>query len=113
MKLLGKSILLWEKEDGILADTVDDSELISTYWSNDCTAAVVPRECVSDEFFDLSTRLAGETLQKLTNYHLRIAFAGDFSGGSASLQDFMRECNKGTQVFFAKDVDEAVGLLSR
>ncbi len=47
---------------------------------------------ICDDFFDLSTRLAGEILQKFINYHVKIAIIGDFSiYTSKSLKDFIYE----------------------
>ena len=74
----------------------------------------VPKEAVAGDFFILSTGLAGEVLQKLVNYHFRIAFFGDFSrclGGP--LRDFMRESNRGRDVFFVQTEEEAVEALTR
>jgi hypothetical protein len=66
------------------------------------------------DFFDLSTRLAGEVLQKFTNYHVQLGIVGDFSRyPSRSLQDFIRESNRGTQVVFAACLGEALERLSR
>ena len=66
------------------------------------------------DFFDLSTRLAGEILQKFTNYRVQLGIVGDFSGyPSRSLRDFIRESNRGTQVVFAACLGEALERLSR
>lgn len=54
--------------------------------------------CVAEEFFILSSGLAGEVLQKLINYGGRIALYGDFSHyTSKPLLDFMYESNKGVR----------------
>jgi len=37
------------------------------------------KSAICDDFFDLSTGLAGEILQKFVNYHVKIAIVGDFS----------------------------------
>ena len=44
----------------------------------DSTRLVIPKECFPPEFFWLSTGLAGEILQKWTNYGFRAAIFGDF-----------------------------------
>jgi len=60
---------------------------------------IIDSDCLHGDFFDLSTNLAGEILQKFTNYRMKIAIVGDFSHyGSKSLRDFIRESNKGGQV---------------
>ena len=47
------------------------------------------KEAVSEDFFILSTGLAGEILQKFTNYHIKAAFYGDFSPANLSTTLFM------------------------
>lgn len=78
----------------------------------DCQKLLIPKDCVSEEFFDLKTGLAGEILQKFTNYGVRVAFVGDFSGyQSKSLRDFIRESNQRKQVMFLEDKEAALSAL--
>ena len=52
-------------------------------------------------------------MQKFTNYRKRIAIVGDFSiYTSKSLKDFIYECNKGKNIFFTSDVEQAIKRLS-
>lgn len=70
---------------------------------------VVPVQCLSDRFFDLKTRIAGEIVQKFLTYHLRLAIIGDISNylrESSALRDFVYECNSGAHVWFVADIDE-------
>ncbi len=65
------------------------------------------------DFFDLSTRLAGEVLQKFTNYQVQLGIVGDFSAyPSRALRDFIRESNRGNQVVFTASLEEALVRLS-
>ena len=78
-----------------------------------CEALILPKEALSEEFFRLSTGLAGEVLQKFTNYGMKLAIVGDFSHyTSKPLQDFIRESNRGKTVFFVSEEGEAVKRLS-
>ena len=76
----------------------------------------IPKECFPPEFFILSTGLAGEILQKWTNYQIRAAIFGDFSqhtSTSKPLRDFIFESNKrGKNVFFVEDQEQAVQRVS-
>lgn len=64
-------------------------------------------------FFDLSTRIAGEFLQKFSTYRLKIAIVGDFSKySSESLAAFIRESNRGNQTFFMGERDDALEKLA-
>lgn len=77
-----------------------------------CVGVIVGRERFREAFFDLRTGLAGEILQKFSNYRMRLAIVGDFGGHpSRALRDFIRECNRGRQVFFAPDQAAALAAL--
>ena len=78
-----------------------------------CEALILPKEALSEEFFRLSTGLAGEVLQKFTNYGMKLAIVGDFSHyTSKPLQDFIRESNRGKTVCFVSTESEAIEWLS-
>ena len=73
---------------------------------------VIAKKCICEDFFILSTGLAGEILQKFVNYGARIAIYGDYSRyTSKPLHDFMRESNEGRDVFFASTKDAAIDAL--
>lgn len=75
---------------------------------------VINKKLVVDDFFVLSTGLAGEILQKYINYSGRIAIFGDYSHyTSKPLHDFIYESNKGKDVFFVATEAEAVDMLTR
>jgi hypothetical protein len=64
------------------------------------------------EFFDLSTGMAGELVQKLTNYGLRMAaVVPDPTLHSPRFQDFAREANRGRQLRFVPTREEAIRWL--
>lgn len=59
------------------------------------------------DFFDLSTRIAGEILQKFTNYRVKLAIIGDFTKfKSKSLKDFIYESNKRGDYLFVGSIEE-------
>lgn len=66
----------------------------------------VPVERFDPAFFDLSTGVAGEFVQKFVNYGQRLAIVGEVPGESAALRGFVRECNRGRQVRFVTDPAE-------
>lgn len=69
---------------------------------------------ITPDFFDLKTRIAGDILQKFSNYNMPLAIVGDFSKyTSKSLRDFIYESNKGGKVNFVGSVDEAKEKLGR
>lgn len=75
---------------------------------------VISKKLIVEDFFVLSTGLAGEVLQKLINYGGRIAIYGDFSHyTSKPLHDFIYESNKGKDAFFVTTEHEAIEMLTR
>ncbi len=75
---------------------------------------VIDKRLVTEDFFILSSGLAGEILQKYINYGGRIAIFGDYSHYmSKPLKDFIFESNKGNDVFFVLTEDEAIEMLTR
>lgn len=75
---------------------------------------VISKQLVAEEFFILSTGLAGEILQKFINYGGRIAIYGDYSHyTSKPLKDFIYESNKGKDIFFVSTEDEAIEMLTK
>jgi hypothetical protein len=74
---------------------------------------ILPSSAFSTDFFDLKTGLAGEILQKSSNYGFRLAVVGDFSGMDAGpLRDFIRESNRGGLVMFAPSTEAALERLA-
>ena len=75
---------------------------------------VIVKKLITEDFFILSSGLAGEILQKFINYGGRIAIFGDYSCyTSKPLRDFIYESNKGKDVFFVLTEDEAIDMLTR
>lgn len=67
---------------------------------------------LSAEFFDLSTGVAGELMQKLTNYGIRMAgVVPDLRAQSPRFREFAREPNAGRQVRFFTTRQEAKAWL--
>jgi hypothetical protein len=80
----------------------------------DCTTGtiVLDGDALDPAFFELRTGLAGEILQKVSNYRKRLAILGDFaSTPSKALRDFIYESNRTGQVVFAADLESAIELL--
>ncbi len=99
-------------EHAVITSVEDATDLIGTIYYQGFDSVIVHKKNISPDFFDLKTGLAGEILQKFSNYRLRLIIAGDFSQyTSKSLQDFIYECNKGKLVGFVTSVEEGIILL--
>jgi hypothetical protein len=109
----GSDIAIVEAPEVIIRDAQDALDLMASItYTHGCTKAVLDKANISEDFFRLSTGLAGEILQKFSNYRFVVAIVGDFNVyDSKSLRDFIYECNQGKQVFFAKDKQSALDHL--
>ena len=101
--------------NGILLSSVQDAvDLLGELSFDNCSSVILRETDIHPDFFKLQTRLAGDILQKFSNYNFRIAIIGEFSKfRSKSLHDFMLESNKGNSVFFADNLDSALNKLAR
>ena len=87
--------------------------MMTVKYETGCSRIILNKSAICEEFFQLSTKLAGEILQKFINYQIKIAIIGDFSiYSSKSLKDFIYESNKGKNIFFLEDKNEAIEKLS-
>ena len=74
----------------------------------------IDKRVLGEDFFILSTGVAGEVLQKFVNYHVKAAFYGDYSHyTSKPLRDFIYESNKGRDFFFTATREEALERLAQ
>jgi hypothetical protein len=75
---------------------------------------IIHEKSFHPDFFELKTKVAGEILQKFSNYRMRLAIIGDFSGfKSKSLKEFIRESNRTGIINFVGSLDEALLKLER
>ena len=105
-----KKTLRWLLLTRLLSKIPNPHDLIATVqYETDCDKLIVYKPCVADDFFVLSTGVAGEILQKFINYHKKIAIVGDYSEyTSKPLKDFIYESNKGNSIYFVSSIEEAL-----
>lgn len=99
---------------GVQIATVEaGSSLAAEIYYGGYDAVILKEEQITPDFFDLKTRVAGEILQKFSNFRLRVAIVGNFNKyPSTSLSRFIRESNRQKQINFVASVGEAVEVLS-
>ncbi len=113
-KELGEgAVAVMESGRILLSDAQSAVDLImSVRYETGCSRIAIPKPAVEEEFFRLSSGIAGEILQKFINYHAKLAIIGDFSKyTSKPLKDFIYESNNGKDIFFAESEQEAVERL--
>jgi hypothetical protein len=110
----GANIARVSGEGLIIKDTDSALDLMADVrYQTGCDKIILDKNSITEDFFKLSTGLAGEILQKFVNYRVRLAIVGDFSGyTSKPLKDFIYESNKGQHVNFVSTEEEAIKRLS-
>lgn len=93
-------------EGEIICTDAQVSDLIGNAWADDASMIVLPVGRLDPSFFDLRSGFAGALTQKLVNYRLRLVILGDVSAAveaSVVFGDWVRESNRGLQVWFLPD----------
>ena len=107
-------VAVLSSDELLITDAQSALDLIMTVkYETGCTNIAINKEAIVDDFFVLSTCLAGEILQKFINYGVRFAVYGDFSNyTSKPLKDFIYESNKGKDTYFQSAASLAVDKLT-
>jgi hypothetical protein len=72
------------------------------------SALAVPCDRLDPAFFDLRTGVAGEIVQKFVTYRIRLMIVGPLppsAQSSVAFAAFVRESNRGSQVWFVESMD--------
>jgi hypothetical protein len=105
----GIDVLLCAPDGATVAAERDAVDLIGEAMQHWASMVLIPVERLSDDFFQLSTRVAGDIVQKFVTYRLRLVIVGDIAqhvARSAALSDFVSETNRGDQVWFMATLAE-------
>ncbi|ABG60830.1 DUF4180 domain-containing protein [Cytophaga hutchinsonii] len=97
----------------IVISTIEDAlNLMADIYYQGYDAIILHEKNITPAFFDLKTGIAGEILQKFSNYRMRLAIVGDFvKYNSKSFNDFVFESNKNKQINFVESLEEAIERL--
>ena len=104
-EIQGQRVLVCASQGGPVRTDRDASDLVQLGFDYQANWLAVPVERLGPDFFNLSTRIAGEVTQKLVNYRFKLAVVGDiadFVAGSNALRDFVVESNRGRHVWFVE-----------
>lgn len=100
-------------EELVINNVEDGLNLMGDLYYQGFDRIIIHKKNILPEFFDLKNGIAGEILQKFSNYRIRLVIVGNFSALSGqSIRNFIFESNKGTQVNFLESVSKAVERLS-
>ena len=100
--------------DTVITDVQSALDLMMTVkYETGADRIALEKSALAEEFFILSSGLAGEILQKFVTYQTRIAIYGDYSKyTSKPLHDFIYESKQGKDVFFLDSRETAVAKLA-
>lgn len=100
--------------DGIIINSAQDGlDLLGNIYYQDFDKVIIYEKNITPEFFDLKTKIAGDILQKFSNYRVRLAIVGDFSKyESKSIKDFIFGSNQTKHIHFVENIAEALEKLS-
>lgn len=110
----GVQIAVVTGEEKLITDTASALDLaLSARYETGADRIAIDKSVIAEEFFILSTGMAGEILQKFINYHIKAAIWGDYSRyTSKPLRDFIYESNHGRDFFFVETKEEAIRKLA-
>lgn len=101
-------------EDILIKTTQDGLDLLGNLYYQDFDKIIIHQKNITKDFFDLKNGIAGEILQKFSNYRVRLCIVGDFSQyRGKSISDFIFESNKLGQINFVGSTAEALIALSK
>ncbi|EPC6045243.1 MULTISPECIES: DUF4180 domain-containing protein [Serratia] len=105
----GLRLVVFAEAGPMLKDENDVSLFIAPAFEHEAGMIALPVKRLDAAFFQLRSGIAGAVLQKFINYRLRVALLGDITpwlAKSNALQDFVREANRGEQVWFLSSLTE-------
>jgi PadR family transcriptional regulator, regulatory protein AphA len=105
----GKSYLECRPTESILASERDALDLVAACAENSTNRILIQNDCLSGEFFDLKTGLAGTVLLKFVIYSIRVAAVITPERiGQGRFSEMVHETNRGSQfrVFESREAAE-------
>lgn len=96
-----------------ISNLQDALDLMGNAYNLGINNIVIREKQLISNFFDLSSGLAGDILQKLVTYQIKIAIIGDFKKyQSKSLDALISESNRRKQTLFLPDIEAAIQKLT-
>ncbi|MFJ3791055.1 DUF4180 domain-containing protein [Kitasatospora sp. NPDC090091] len=111
----GRTVLWVPAEGAPIREERDATDLIGEAFGHGATWVVLPAARLHEDFFRLGTRVAGGIVQKFVNYRIGLVVLGDIAhhvAASDALRDFVRESNRGRQLWFLADEAELADRLA-
>lgn len=105
-RIISEGIIIHNEQDAL--------DLIANCYYSGAYKLIMNESQINPDFFDLRSGIAGEILQKFSNYGSQLAIIGDFTKySSKSLQDFMRESNRTGRIIFVDNEESGIEKLAQ
>ncbi|MGC5743581.1 DUF4180 domain-containing protein [Chryseobacterium sp. NFX27] len=99
-------------DEMIIQSAQDGLDLLGNVYYQGFDKVIIYENNITPEFFDLKTKMAGDILQKFSNYRIGLAIVGDFEKyQSKSIRDFIFESNKTKHINFTETLENALERL--
>lgn len=97
----------------VIKDIEDTLDLLGNIYYQGFDKIIIHEKNLTADFFNLENGIAGEFLQKFSNYRIRLAIVGDFSKFTkTSIKAFIYESNNASKINFVSSFAEAIKILS-
>lgn len=104
----GNSIAEIQSDDIEIMNAQDALDILVNCAYQGAQKIIIHEKNIIPEFFNLSSGIAGEVLQKFSTYNAHLSIIGDYDKfASKSLRDFIYESNKMGRVTFVNSMAEA------
>ncbi|WP_090099715.1 DUF4180 domain-containing protein [Chitinophaga sp. CF118] len=101
-------------EEVLIKNQEDALDFIVDLYYQDFEKIIIHEKNITPDFFNLETGIAGEVLQKFSNYKIQLFIIGEFTKyPGKSLKAFIYESNKGQRFNFLDSVELAVEKMSK
>lgn len=109
IKIINDSIAIVDNGELRIDDCTSFLEIVHSIAHD---TIVLYKENFPEKFYDLKSGFAGEILQRVANYNLRLIVLGNFSNyNSKNFKDFVYESNKKGKVIFVDKLESGIELL--
>jgi hypothetical protein len=99
-------------ENLVLGSADQGLDLLGTLYFSGFDRVILHEKDITPDFFELKNGMAGEVLQKFSNYRVKLAIIGSFEDYKGrSINDFIIESNKFGHISFVKSREEALEKL--
>jgi hypothetical protein len=110
----GTGLAQIESDELVIHSVQDALDLMANCGYQGADKIILHERNLTPAFFDLKTGVAGEILQKFSNYNVFLAIVGDFAKyPGTSLRDFIYESNKTGRIYFVSTAEEAKEKLTQ